>query len=36
MIILLNGQIDSEPSIEEEKEEIHVELDALEGDLLMI
>ena len=31
-----NGKIDSEPSSEEEKEEVKVELDALEGDFLMI
>ncbi|XP_068476336.1 uncharacterized protein [Phaseolus vulgaris] len=36
MYMLSNGQIDSEPSSEEEKEEVEVELDALEGDLLMI
>ena len=36
MYMLSNGQIDSEPSSEEEKEDIEVELDALEGDLLMI
>ncbi|XP_068504248.1 uncharacterized protein [Phaseolus vulgaris] len=36
MYMLSNGQIDNEPSSEEEKEDVEVELDALEGDLLMI
>jgi len=36
MYMLSNGQIDSERSSEEEKEAVEVELDALEGDLLMI
>ncbi|XP_068476254.1 uncharacterized protein [Phaseolus vulgaris] len=36
MISLSKTQIVSEPSSEEEKEEVEVELDALEGDLLMI
>jgi len=34
--MLSNGKINSEPSSKEEKEEVEVELDALEGDLLMI
>jgi len=36
MIILSKTQIVSEPSSKEEKEEVYVELDTLEGDLLMI
>ena len=36
MYMLSNGQIDSEPSSEEENEDVEVELDALKGDLLMI
>jgi len=36
MFMSSNGKIDSEPSSEEEKEEVKVELDALEGDFLMI
>jgi len=36
MIILSKTQIVSEPSSEEEKEEVEMELDTLEGDLLMI
>jgi len=36
MVMLSNGQIGSELSSEEEKEEVEVKLDALEGDLLMI
>ncbi|XP_068503778.1 uncharacterized protein [Phaseolus vulgaris] len=36
MISLSKTQIVSEPSSEEEKEEVEVELDTLEGDLLMI
>ena len=36
MISLSKTQIVSEPSSEEEKEDVEVELDALEGDLLMI
>jgi len=34
--MLSNGQIDSEPLSEEEKEEVEVELDALEVNLMMI
>ena len=36
MISLSKTQIDNKPSSEEEKEDVEVELDALEGDLLMI
>ncbi|XP_068497698.1 uncharacterized protein [Phaseolus vulgaris] len=36
MYMLSNGQIDGEPSSEEEKEDVEVELDAFEGDLFMI
>jgi len=34
--MLSNGKIDSEPSTEEKKEDVEVELDASKGDLLMI
>jgi len=36
MFMFSNGKIKSEPSSKEEKEEVEEELDALEGDLLMI
>jgi len=36
MVKLINGEIDSEPSSEEEKEDEKREVDALKGDLLMI
>jgi len=36
MVMISNGKIDSKPSNEEEREEVEVELNALEGDLLMI
>jgi len=34
--MLINGEIDNEPSREEEKEEADVKVDVLEGDFLMI